>query len=110
MKKQTQQEMIDGIIDHFDFNTVMAVMDALNWRWSGSKDTPTKQELIDCASQKLHSAITQVLSPDNKEHKDIGWISASGGFQAQAWKTKKNNLAKLKLEFIVSEWEEERDY
>jgi hypothetical protein len=110
MKKQTQQEMIDGIIDHFDFNRVMTAMDALNWRWSGMKDTPTKQELIDAASERLHSAITQVLNPDNTEHRDIGWISASGGFQATAWKTKKGNLAKLRLEFTVSEWDEERDY
>jgi hypothetical protein len=110
MKKQTQQEMIDGIIDHFDFNRVMTTMDALHWRWSGMKDTPTKQELIDSASERLHSAITQVLNPDNKEHRDIGWISASGGFKATAWRTKKFNLAQLKLEFIVSEWDEERDY
>jgi hypothetical protein len=109
MKKQNQQEMIDGIIDNFDFNRVMTTMDALKWRWGGSNDTPTKQELIDCATRHLHSAIEQVLSPDNTDHKDIGWISASGGFQAQAWKTKKGNLSKLHLDFIVSEWSEERD-
>ena len=109
MKKQTQQEMIDGIIDNFDFNRVMTVMDALHWRWIGKNDTPTKQELIDSASERLHSAIEQVLSPNNTEHRDIGWISSSGGFQAEAWKTKKGNLAKLKLQFIVSEWDEERD-
>jgi hypothetical protein len=109
MEKKSQQEMIDNIIDNFDFNRVMTTMDALHWRWRGSKDTPTKQELIDSALERLHSAIEQVLSPDNKEHKDIGWISASGGFQAQAWKTKKGNLAKLQLEFIVSDWDVERD-
>lgn len=109
MKKKSQQEMIDDIIDNFDFSRVITTMDALYWRWSGSKDTPTKQELIDSALERLHSAIEQVLSPDNKEHKDVGWISASGGFQAQAWKTKKGNLAKLQLEFIVSDWDVERD-
>jgi len=109
MEKKSQQQMIDNIIDNFDFDRVMTTMDALHWRWRGSKDTPTKQELIDSALERLRSAIEQVLSPNNKEHKDIGWISASGGFQAQAWKTKKGNLAKLQLEFIVSEWNVERD-
>jgi hypothetical protein len=39
----------------------------------------------------------------------VGWISASGGFKAMAWKTKKGKLAKVQLEFIVSEWDAEKD-
>jgi len=108
MKKYTQQEMIDQIIENFDFDKVVKVMYDLNWRWAGSKDTPTRKELVQCATRNLHSAIEQATDPDNTEHADIGWISGSGGFQAQAWRTKKWNLAKLKLEFVISEWESER--
>ena len=30
----TQQELIDEILDQFDFQKVKEVMDALNWTWA----------------------------------------------------------------------------
>jgi hypothetical protein len=108
MKKYTQQEMIDQIIENFDFDKMVRVMYDLNWKWAGNKDTPTRKELVKCATRLLHSAIEQATNPDNTEHVDIGWISGSGGFKATAFRTKKWNLAQLHLEFVVTEWESER--
>jgi hypothetical protein len=100
--------MIDQIIENFDFDKVVKVMYDLNWRWAKSKDTPTRKELVQCATSHLYSAIEQATDPNNKEHVDIGWISGSGGFKATAFRTKKWNLAQLHLDFVVTEWESER--
>lgn len=102
-----KHDMINEVLAHFDFEKVRTVMDALNWKWFDTADIPTIAELKESAEQRMESAIKQVLDPNNKEHRDIGWISASGGFKATAWKTKKDKLAKVRLEFIVTEWDAE---
>jgi hypothetical protein len=103
-----QYDMINEVLAHFDFEKVNQTMIALNWTWHG-EGIPTILKLKESAEYYMNSAIEQVLSPDNKEHHDVGWISASGGFKAMAWKTKKGKLAKIQLEFIVSEWDAEKD-
>lgn len=101
-------DMINEVLAHFDFEKVHQTMVALDWKWYG-EGIPTMQQLKEAAEHHMSSAIEQVLSPDNKEHHDVGWISASGGFKAMAWKTKKGKLAKVQLEFIVSEWDAENE-
>jgi hypothetical protein len=100
--------MINEIIAHFDFEKVSKVMHFLDWKWA-EIGIPTIQDLKDSAVERLESAIEQVLSSKNNEHHDIAWISSTGGFKAMAWKTKKGKLAKLQLEFIVSDWDSEND-
>ena len=101
-------DMINEVLAHFDFEKVNQTMKALNWTWHG-EGIPSIQSLKESAERYMNSAIEQVLSPNNKEHHDVGWISASGGFKAMAWKTKKGKLAKVQLEFIVSEWDTENE-
>jgi hypothetical protein len=103
-----QYDMINEVLAHFDFEKVNQTMIALNWTWR-NEGIPTIQQLKESAEYHMNSAIEQVLSPKNKEHNGVGWISASGGFKAMAWKTKKGKLAKVQLEFIVSEWDAEKD-
>ena len=103
-------DMINEVIAHFDFERVKQTMDALNWTWCGSEETPTIQELKEAAQERLNNAIDGVLSKKAKDlHHDVGWQSSSGGFKATAWKTKKGKLDFIKLEFIVSEWDAENE-
>ena len=102
-------DMINEVLAHFDFQAVNQTMKALNWTWATVEGVPTIQQLKESAEYYMNSAIEQVLSPNNKEHHDVGWISASGGFKAMAWKTKKGKLAKVQLEFIVSEWDADNE-
>jgi hypothetical protein len=83
-------------------------MKALNWTW-WNEGVPTIQQLKESAEHHMNSAIEQVLSEKNKEHHKVAWISASGGFKAMAWKTKKGKLETVRLEFIVSEWDTENE-
>jgi hypothetical protein len=96
-------DMVNEVLAHFDFDKVHQTMKALNWTWYG-KGIPTLQELKESAEERMYNAIDQVLSKDNKESHEVAWVSTTGGFKAMAWKTKKGKLAKVQLEFIVSEW------
>lgn len=103
-----KDDMINEIMAWFDFDKVQKVMVGLDWEWY-DEGVPTIQLLKEAALERMESAIQQVLSPNNKEHHDIGWISNSGGFKATAWKSKKGKLKKVRLEFIVSDWDSEND-
>ena len=101
-------DMINEVLAHFDFDKVNQTMKALNWTW-WNEGVPTIQQLKESAEHHMNSAIEQVLSEKNKEHHKVAWISASGGFKAMAWKTKKGKLETVRLEFIVSEWDTENE-
>lgn len=106
-RKLTQKEMIDNIMDNFDFERVHNTMWLLNWWWF-DKGVPSVDQLKQEARKHLDRAIEQVLSPNNTESIDAAWMSASGGLVARAWKTKKNNLSRLTLDFVLTGWESDR--
>ena len=103
-----QSDMINEVLAHFDFEKVHNVMKAINWTWAG-EGVPSIKVLKEEAENHLNSAVEQALSPNNTEHHEVGWISASGGFKATAWKHKDNTLARIQLEFIVTDWDDEDD-
>lgn len=101
-------DMVNEVLAHFDFERVREVMGALNWTWAG-KGIPTMRDLKEEAERLMYCAIKQATDPGNLEHHDIGWISATGGFKAMAWKKEDGTLARVQLEFIVTEWDAEDD-
>jgi hypothetical protein len=102
-------DMINEVLAHFDFEAVNKTMKALNWTWATVEGVPTIQQLKESAEERMSEAIDQVLSEKNKASREVAWISATGGFKAMAWKTKKGKLARVQLEFIVSEWDAENE-
>ena len=102
-------DMVNEVLAHFNFEKVHKTMTALNWKWFDKAAVPTIAELKESAEQRLYDAIKQVIDPKNTEHHDIGWISASGGFKAMAWKNEDGTLARIQLEFIVADWDAEDD-
>ena len=99
-----KDDMINEVLVHFDFQAVNQTMKDLNWTWATVEGIPTIQQLKESAEHHMNSAIEQVISEKNKESHEVAFISASGGFKATAWKTKKGKLERVQLEFIVSEW------
>lgn len=106
MRKQTKEEMIQNVMQHFDFKRVQEVMKAL--KWGGNSKTPCIETIKKNAKIRMLDAIELVLSPTNKINKNTPFISQSGGFKATAYKTKKNNLSEIQLEFIVANWQDVR--
>lgn len=101
-------DMINEVLAHFDFERVHTTMKLLSWTWAG-KSVPSIKDLKETAEMLMSTAIDQALDPHNTDHHDIGWISATGGFKAMAWKKEDGTLAKVQLEFIVTDWDAEDD-
>lgn len=86
----TQQELIDEILDQFDFQKVKEVMDALNWTWAIGTEShvPDIPELRKKAREMLWDSIR---SKDR--------MIKTGGFVAE-----KEDDDTLELRFEVTSW------
>lgn len=68
---RSKQDMIDEVMDHFDFHRVQQVMQATNWIWVGTDfGVPTEPEIRVQARGLLNRAF------------ETGYI-ATGGFSAE---------------------------
>lgn len=101
-------DMINEVLAWFDFTRVHKAMVALNWTWAG-QGTPDISELKESAMQRMNEAIKQAVDKKNTEHQDVGWISSSGGLKATAWRDENYNLARIQLEFVVSDWDADNE-
>ena len=70
------RDNIDDVMDNFDFHKVAQMMEAVNWKWWGSPDTPTEGELRATARKRLIDAHECAL----KHCED--YSVSSGGFKA----------------------------
>jgi hypothetical protein len=99
-----QDKMIKSVMKNFDWNRVQSIMEHLDWRWRGAPEVPSIAELKAEALECINGAIYQAIG-NTESSKDIGWISACGGLKAIAYRTNKNKLAQIRLEFNIAEWE-----
>jgi hypothetical protein len=102
-------QMIDDIMDNFDFIKVRKVMEALNWEWFSAADgLPTISELRAQAVYLLKGASNLRLCSYLDSHWEEGIINASGGFQATAYcDATKTKIIALDLKFILEEQDSE---
>ena len=98
----TQQELIDEILDQFDFQKVKEVMDALNWRWAMGTEAlvPDIPELRKKARELLWDVIRS---------KDRNRMIKTGGLVVEKQEPiyRGNRIFKdgtLELRFEVTSW------
>ena len=80
-----EQELIDNIMDNFDFRKVHQAMKALNWKWDRIDEIPEEHELRKAARAVLRGAIAY-------------GFTGTGGFNARYLD------GTLELYFVVTEW------
>jgi hypothetical protein len=104
-------QMIDNILDNFDFIKVQTVMEALNWRWViAGNGIPSIAELKTQAKKLLNNSAELRLGDYKDEYWEQGIISATGGFQATAYcDENKTKITMLELKFVLTEWDSEID-
>jgi hypothetical protein len=102
-------QMIDDIMDNFDFIKVQKVMEALNWEWSSAADSlPTISELKKQAVYLLKGASKLRLGEYLDSYWEEGVSHSTGGFQATAYcDATKTKIIALDLKFILEEWDSE---
>ena len=99
-------QMIDEIIDEFDFNRVQRAMDYLNWKWVGK--SVTVDMLKEEARRLLKGAAESRLGDYKGTYWEQGIINACGGFQAMAFcNENKTKIIGLDLKFVLTEWDAE---
>jgi len=105
--------LIDQIMDNFDFHKVHRVMKMLNWKWAYSDSEtgiPEEYELRKFARNELNRALAGVMD-GHKEYQ-----TSCGGFEAYAKRWSPEELdedkpyIQLILKFVVADWDVDTSY
>ena len=102
------ENMVSEILEQFDFDKCRIVMIHLNWRWHGI-GVPTIEMMKDTGRSHLKQVIEGLLDTENKVKPHEIYFVSSGGFKAWGYKNRHGSVDKLGLEFIVSEWDVDRE-
>ena len=114
MKKRLTQEeqhnkMMDDILENFNFMKCKMVMSFLGWTWGMPPGTtPDIDRMKDTARYLMEGAIKGCLESKSCRPGET-YHSATGGFKAEAIKSKYNHLEFLRLEFVLTEWDSDGD-
>ena len=99
------EEMIDGIMDSFEWKRVQEVMDYLDWQWCG--EYVTVAMLKETAKRLLRGAMDSRLGDFKSESHEIGIVNGTGGLEAKAWCDEtKTKIVALDLKFVLESWDE----
>ena len=110
---EKQLNLIDQIMDNFDFHKVHRVMKMLNWKWAHSESesgVPEEYELRNFARNELNRVLAGVMD-GHKEYQ-----TSCGGFEAYAkrWSAEELDDGKpciqLILRFVVADWDVDTSY
>lgn len=97
----TKQELIDEVMDNFDFGKVAKAMKALNWVWATTDfDVPEEPDIRKQVRELLN------LVYDAAVRTEGDYTVGTGGFEA----TYVIDHKVLSLRFIVSSWEAGGDF
>ena len=92
---QKQQDAIDGIMDYFNFEKVLKVMELLEWEWKDAEEgIPTVPE--------LRQEVRRLLRMAFKEKTDV----STGGFHVR-YESDADGGEFIQLMFAVEEWYED---
>ena len=99
------EQMIDGIMENFEWKRVQSTMDYLDWQWRG--EYVTVAMLKETAKRLLRGAMDSRLGDFKNESHEIGIVNGTGGLEAKAWCDEtKSRIVALDLKFVLSSWDE----
>ena len=103
-----EYQLVNKILESFDFGKCHITMTLLNWRWArvGGYRVPTVEELKETARGHLIHAMEGIKN-EPKMGMDSPYIVSSGGLKASVFKNRHNHITFAKLEFILTDWDDE---
>jgi hypothetical protein len=91
---------VDEIIEKFDFDKVIKVMDALDWKWMIHSSNEFRRPTIDEMKIQIHVLFNSSISWMDRIDKAV---SGSGGFNTICEKCKDSSFGyKLSIEFVAT--------
>lgn len=96
-------QMIDNIVDEFDFGKVQITMEYLGWKLVGQ---PATIDMLKTEARRLlRGAAFSRLNEYKDEHWEQGIQNSASGFQAMAFcDENKSKIDMLDLKFVLTEW------
>ena len=108
-QEKIEVQMIDDVIENFDFLRCHYVMKFLNWCWvHNDNKVPTIDELKSESKKRFESAIS-LSKKRTRGRSNEGGVS-SGGLKATAITNSHKHLIWLELEFILTDWSCDGDF
>lgn len=101
-------KMVESVMDNFDFDKVYLTMRALDWTWGMDQRPPAMEDLKRTAEYLSRGAINGAIKCKELREWE-GYINATGGFKAMAYRNRYKHIVNVNLEFIVSEWDSDGD-
>ena len=101
-----EQELIDEVIENFDFYKCQLMMEYMGWRWMTHDGyrIPTKYDLIEAAKEGIQSAI-EGSKENGRMTLNEAYNSSSGGLKASVYKNRYNQITFIRLEFVLTDWD-----
>jgi len=103
---EKEQNLIDEIIENFDFEKCHLAMKSLDWTWGFENITPSIERLKESAKDRLISAME--LAKKDKCSKST-YFSSSGGLKGNAWVNRYGHIEGIRLEFVLTDWDSDGD-
>ena len=101
-------EMVKEVIEEFDFTKVILTMRALNWTWGMNTTVPSMEDLKRTAEYLLRGSIDGAIKAKGLREWE-GYMNATGGFKATAYRNRYKTITSINLEFVVTSWESDGD-
>lgn len=95
---KSKSEMIDNIMDNFDFSRVARCMEVLEWKWHNVEGVPEESNIRKLARELMK----QTPETFRKEE----YYSGTGGLYVRAW-YENMELVLMELTFVVAGWRED---
>lgn len=94
---KSKSELIDNIMDNFDFSRVARCMEVLEWEWCDVPEGVPEESDIRKLARKLLNNIKEAYTEDR-------YTVSTGGFVIKAW-YEGGKLDAIELSFCVAEWD-----
>lgn len=88
------RELIDYVLDTFDFSRVANVMTHLNWTWHSTDGVPSEYELRQAVRRELKQMIARNVYSDHA-------IMSTGGFEYHVYR-EHGEVVYLEVKFVIT--------
>ena len=97
--KKSREQLIDEIVENFNWDKVYKTMNVLGWIWVHSEgETPSTGRLITTATRLLRDAY------DGAVKEQETYLAGTGGFEAVCH-VDEDGIYRLELRFVVTSWD-----
>ena len=101
-----EQELIDEVIENFNFEKCYLTMTLLNWTLANGLVVPTVEDLKTSALQRILSAINGSKENGRMTLNEV-YYSSSGGLKASVCKNRYDQITYINIEFVLTDWSTE---